>query len=362
MPALAAWREDDLRRFIDSLDGKVVLSTIRFYVDLFRDLHELQQVLACGGVHVDPWRGKTARQAAGVVRAESLSTPVIPPGQWFSLIRAAWTYVHVFAPDILRAHQRHQELMAKAKPSAVGFEERLAAWLADRANRIPVHVTARSGGTPEAPRPNYTLLALLLGVARDHETPAFGTSHNAARRRRAMVHRAVTAGHPTTRGFIDDLAQVTWPDGTTGPWHPGLSPAPLHRELFFLRNACFTLVVGLSMMRDSEIHEVTKGSVVEYYGTPAIASTKQKRDPNLPIKHWWIIEPVAEAIVVAEHLIIPNASSLRSTASRTASESGAPACWTRSSATSTPSTSGPGWRRSPPARSAPTCSAGRWPC
>jgi hypothetical protein len=101
MPPLAAWREDDLRRFIDSMDGKVVRSTIRFYIDLFRDLHELQQVLACGGVRVDPWRGKTARQAAGVVRAEGLSTPVIPPGQWFSLIRAAWTYVHVFAPDIL---------------------------------------------------------------------------------------------------------------------------------------------------------------------------------------------------------------------------------------------------------------------
>lgn len=42
--------------------------------------------------------------------------------------------------------------------------------------------------------------------------------------------------------------------------------------------------------------------MVEYYGTPAIASTKQKRDPNLPIKHWWITEPVAEAIVVAEQL------------------------------------------------------------
>lgn len=70
----------------------------------------------------------------------------------------------------------------------------------------------------------------------------------------------------------------------------------------YLRNACFVLVVGLSMMRDSEIHEITKGSLVEHYGTPAIASTKLKHDPTLPIKHWWITEPLAEAIVVAEHL------------------------------------------------------------
>jgi hypothetical protein len=69
-----------------------------------------------------------------------------------------------------------------------------------------------------------------------------------------------------------------------------------------LRNACYTLVVGLSMMRDSEVHEITPGSVVEYYGTPAIKSAKGEHDPNLPIKHWWITAPVAEAIVVAEQL------------------------------------------------------------
>ena len=69
-----------------------------------------------------------------------------------------------------------------------------------------------------------------------------------------------------------------------------------------LRNACYVLVVGLSMMRDSEIHEITPGSIVDYYGTPAIKSTKGKHDPNLPIKHWWITAPVAEAVVVAEQL------------------------------------------------------------
>lgn len=64
-------------------------------------------------------------------------------------------------------------------------------------------------------------------------------------------------------GAIDGLAQVTRPDGTTGPWHIGLDPDAVRRELSFLRDAAFTLVVGLSMMRDSKIHEITKGSVVE---------------------------------------------------------------------------------------------------
>ena len=50
------------------------------------------------------------------------------------------------------------------------------------------------------------------------------------------------------------------------------------------------------------IHEITPGSIVDYYGTPAIKSTKRKHDPNLSIKHWWITAPVAEAVVVAEQL------------------------------------------------------------
>ncbi|MER5842939.1 hypothetical protein ABT099_22135 [Streptomyces prasinus] len=55
-------------------------------------------------------------------------------------------------------------------------------------------------------------------------------------------------------------------------------------------------------MRDSEIREITKGSVVEHFSTPAVKSTKVKLDADLPVKHWWIIEPVAQAIELAERL------------------------------------------------------------
>jgi hypothetical protein len=43
------------------------------------------------------------------------------------------------------------------------------------------------------------------------------------------------------------------------------------------------------------VHEITRGSIVEHYGTPALVSTKRKHDPTLPTKHWWIIQPVADA-------------------------------------------------------------------
>jgi hypothetical protein len=53
------------------------------------------------------------------------------------------------------------------------------------------------------------------------------------------------------------------------------------------------------------IREITKESIVERYGAPAVASTKVKREPDLPITHWWIIEPVAQAIAVACDLAPP---------------------------------------------------------
>ena len=102
-----------------------------------------------------------------------------------------------------------------------------------------------------------------------------------------------------------------------------------------LRNACYTLVVGLSMMRDSEVHEIAAGSIVEYYGTPAIKSTKGKHDPNLPIKHWWITEPVAEAIAVAEQLAEHPTSSSRLCRANPPTSPAATRCSTPSSTTST---------------------------
>ena len=69
-----------------------------------------------------------------------------------------------------------------------------------------------------------------------------------------------------------------------------------------LRNACLVFTAALSMMRESELRVITKDAVVEYYGSPAVKSTKQKLDPDLPVKHWWITPPVARAIELAGRL------------------------------------------------------------
>lgn len=50
------------------------------------------------------------------------------------------------------------------------------------------------------------------------------------------------------------------------------------------------------------IRAITHDSVIEHYGAPAVAAIKRKRDPDLPIRHWWIIEPVAQAMFTASQL------------------------------------------------------------
>ncbi|GAA0634809.1 hypothetical protein GCM10010174_65510 [Kutzneria viridogrisea] len=50
------------------------------------------------------------------------------------------------------------------------------------------------------------------------------------------------------------------------------------------------------------IRAITRNSIVEHYGAPAVVSTKRKRDPDRPTERWWIIEPVAQAIFTATQL------------------------------------------------------------
>ncbi len=287
------WRVVDLRRRITELRSTVKPSTVSSHVAVIKKLATLAPAVSADWPTDDPWPARSARHVARYTDTRELSTKAIRPEIWFPLVRAAWAYVHTFAPDILRAARRHDELRAASAPSIAGREAEVDAWLADPANKIPVYSgTTLADGSP---RTNWRLLDLLVGLT---GRPGYTLGSSSARRAQAL--RAVTEGRTASHGLVTGLAEVTRADGSTGPWHPGIDPQDLFMLTVMLRNAAFVLVAGLSMMRDSEIHEITRGSVVEHYNCPAIASTAQKGNPNLPRKHWWITEPVAEAIAVAE--------------------------------------------------------------
>ncbi|MFI5540647.1 hypothetical protein ACIA5H_30060 [Nocardia sp. NPDC051900] len=315
LPAeLATWTDSSVRGFISYLRGEststtaespLAGNTLRTFMRTLSLLHQFRDVLSCRGLRNDPCQGTSVWQATkSWTNTTSVSTPAVVPEIWFPLIRAAWTYVHTFSRDILHAQHRYATLCASARSTTAGVTLQLEQWLTARAQPIPIYASPTGDDPLSDPRPNWRALTLELGIAASRDEAVFGSGRPDGRRRREAVLQAIAAGHPTTTGFIDDLAQVQRPDEIHGPWHPGLDADAIHRERTRLRDAAFTLIAGLSMMRDSEIHEIARNSVVEHYGYPAVTSTKHKHDPALPRKTWWITAPVAEAITVAEQLSV----------------------------------------------------------
>lgn len=291
---LGLWDVEDFHRYIHAQQQRLALSSVNEHIVVIKALHEFGPVLACGGLPADPWPGKLASHVLGRRDTGELATPVIPPEPWFALVRSAWTYIDKFGPDILRAVALWKNLKDSARPlDPAQMTQAVADWLRDPAHRVPVRPGTGDNAVPDV---NWSVLNAMVGAS----NKLFGPSP-AGLRRRDLVLAAVADGR-TQPGLLGDLHTVIRPDGSRGPWHPGLQPVLLQLECVALRNACYIFVAALSMMRDSEIRQIAHDGVVEHYGAPAVTSTKRKRDPGLPTRHWWIIEPAARAISVASQL------------------------------------------------------------
>ncbi|MDX3577713.1 MULTISPECIES: integrase [Streptomyces] len=292
------WTVEDLRqRVADMAADGYAPQTVKDHVSTLKALAAAEPALSLPWPVGDPWPGQSARRVAEVAPRGKIATPTVPPGTWFPLIRAAWTYIHDFAPDVLRADQRLHMLRTDARPSSDGFDERLEEWLADPRNTIPVHASSLEESSP---RVQWNLLMLLLGYRAACKALDAGPNGSTGERRRTLILNAVRDGRSTAHALTGELMHVVRPDGSTGPWHRGINQRALFELKTVLRDAAFVLVVGLSMMRDSEIHEILRDPVVEHYNTPAISSSKIKGTTARPGKHWWIAEPLAEALAVAE--------------------------------------------------------------
>jgi hypothetical protein len=203
---LATWRHEDLRGLLVSLRKHRSKHEAARYVGMLKTLHQLGPSLTGRGVTSDPWAGRSARAVADHVANADLSTPAIPPHQWFPLIRAAWTYVHTFAPDILTAHARHRDLIRAASqlPPPIGQDARLDEWLADPHTRIPVHATPNPHKLDPTDQINWYLLTLQLGLRGRHGS-LFSRRTATGRRRCEQIRHAIAAGHPTTTGSSTTL-------------------------------------------------------------------------------------------------------------------------------------------------------------
>ncbi|WP_404974633.1 hypothetical protein [[Kitasatospora] papulosa] len=295
-PSLTDWSDDDFKSYIAHRCELGDDSSATGHVHVIKALTRFRHALACGGRARDPWPDLSSGAVVNQPVVAGLKTPAVVPETWFPLVRAAWTYINQFGPDILRAIELWHQVQDQARPAKTEEADRLLnAWLADPDSKVPVRRTATDGWEI-----NWSLLTWMIGAVPE-KLHFFTTANRSGRARRAAAERLLSVGR-SRESLIDDLAEVTRPDGGRGPWHQRLQPRELWVECLALRNACYIFVAALSMMRDCEIREITKGSVVEHYGSPAVKSTKRKLDPDLPTKHWWIIAPVAEAIDTASRM------------------------------------------------------------
>lgn len=186
--------------------------------------------------------------------------------------------------------------------------EQLRRWLADPNHLVPV----RGKDDRNASAGTVVFETLRREVLGEHDkTDLTGRTSKASRQRRELIEEAVARGqieiivgkgHLARRHPCPGFAEVKRADGTTGPWRTGITLEELDAELRMVRAACYIFIVALSAMRDSEIQEIERDAVATFFGSPAVTSRKIKNDPARSHRHWWIIEPVAEAIAVGERL------------------------------------------------------------
>jgi hypothetical protein len=252
----------------------------------------------------------TIGQVAGAVRPSGeVSTPPIPPQVYWPLVKGAWTYIDVFSDDILAARAHRLGLDAVKRQNPTGRRGRITdeqlrrtieTWAADPSAVVPLlsGVGRFANGRPRGSVNWSSLDCHLFGGAR------LLTTH--AKRFepwRRIVDDMVAAGRCAIGGYGIASREIDRPDGSTGPWHEDFDAASALHEEHLLRCACFIFGLALSAMRDGEWQEVRKGALIEHYGAPAVRSSLHKGPSNKGQDAcWWIIEPVAKAIRIAEQL------------------------------------------------------------
>lgn len=295
--------QTDLDRFLGDAKATVAPSSVREAVEAVRDLHAHDAALTGRGIDFRPWGDATTIAVSGQQHNAELSTPVIPPDVWWPLLRACWQYIDVFSQDIFDAaaewaalDRGSQERVRVQDPDGA-----LDNWLANGTPKVPLH--RMTLGRFRQGEIHWTLLSCL--ITDGHSKLLFrNTEEPTVIARRERITQAMKTGaiRTTPGGLTTRASEVTRVDGSTGPWIDGFDPMTIRVHRKILRNACYVFCAALTMMRDSELLSIKKGALTTFYGAPAVRSQLRKGRQGKHTRNWWIIEPVAQAIAVAEQL------------------------------------------------------------
>lgn len=293
---LSKWSDELCSAYLAMVGATRAISARHSATDLLRYLVAFGSLMEGGGLRASVGSSKSARTTG------EIKTPVIPPDAFWPLVRACWTYIDVFAPDIIAARDELEALdrleKTGSRPTTTVVNTVIAAWLSSADAFVPLH--PYSVGRARAGEINLDGLALVT-TPRIRETNFYGP-HGA--RRREMLRDAISRGVPTRYGFTATRPTIVdRPDGTNGPWQLGFDRFVVRKELTQLRNAAYIFVAIMTMMRDSEVQGIAADSIRQFYGAPAVESMLHKgQSPRGTRQRWWISPPVVRALEVAERI------------------------------------------------------------
>ncbi|KAA1429661.1 hypothetical protein F0402_18085 [Mycolicibacter arupensis] len=292
---LSQWTDVDSNAYLGSVRATRAVTAGHSANDLLRHLVAFGPLMHNGGLRVMVKASKTGSSG-------EIKTPVIPPDAFWPLIRACWTYIDVFAPDVLAARHEINTLDSRPhpdnRPTVQAIDAAIDSWLASPGGFVPLHIYTLGRG--RAGEINWDGLALRT-TPRIHQTN-FYNGPGPARQQR--VRDAIAAGIPTKFGYCSTQpAAVDRPDGTRGPWVKGFDRVIVSKELTQIRNAAYIFVAIMTMMRDSEVQGLAAGAVGTHYGAPAVTSILHKGQTGggTP-QRWWVSPPVVRALEVAERI------------------------------------------------------------
>ena len=295
---LSEWTDDDCNRYLDTVRATRATSAQHAARDMFRNLTYFGALTVNDGLQSTVGYSNSGRTSG------SIKTPVIPPNTFWPLVRACWTYLDVFSEDIIAARDEigllDQNPNTLDRPSARTIDETIENWLSSRAGFVPLHTYTL--GNCRVGEVNWGGVALCLAP----RIKACNLNGPAGQARRRRILDAIDDGFPTRFGFTTTpLTEVDRPDGTCGPWVTGFDRVMVSKELTQLRNAAYIFVAIMTMMRDSEVQGIAKGSIRSHYGAPAVESVLYKGRGNAGSRErWWVSEPVVQALEVAERIAL----------------------------------------------------------
>lgn len=292
---LSRWTDDDCDAYLATVRATRAVTAEKSAQDLLRHLVGFGALMQNGGLRVGVGRSKTGSSG-------EIKTPVISPDTFWPLVRACWTYIDVFAPDVLAARDEIEALDTSPRvdkwPSARTIDRAIDSWLASPDGFIPLHIYTLGRG--RAGEINWDGVALCT-TPRLRATNFYNV-HGPARQQR--VRDAIAGGMPTKFGYSSvHPATVDRPDQTSGPWVSGFDRVIVSKELTQIRNAAYIFVAIMTMMRDSEVQSIATGAVGTHYGAPAVTSILHKGQTGAGMpQRWWVSPPVVRALEVAERI------------------------------------------------------------